>query len=152
MSRLTKRVKCNVPTIVLKMLGIEDVPTESVEIIKTDSEPCDSVCEQYEYECSECPINEAFVKLAHYEDLEEQGRLTDWKRTSEEKPDSTRHLIAAYGEIISHYGYYLKPKDKWFTDWTCEKEMDEPMFWTDMPEPPKESLYTECCAKMEVAE
>ena len=93
--------------------------------------------------------NEAYYKLQHYEDLEEQGRLTDWKRTSEEKPDSTRHLIAAYGEIISHYGYYLKPKDKWFTDWTCEKEIDEPMFWMDMPEPPKESLYSECCANMD---
>ena len=54
----------------------------------------------------------------------------------------------AYGEIISHYGYYLKPKDKWFTDWTCEKEMDAPMFWMDMPDPPKESLHGECCAKL----
>ena len=73
MSRLTKVGKSNVPPVVLKMLGIEDVPTECVEIIKTDSNPCNSVCEQYV--CSECPIYEAFVKLAHYEDLEEQGRL-----------------------------------------------------------------------------
>lgn len=77
MSRLTKRIKSNVPTIVLKMLGIEDVPTECVEIIKTDSDPCNSVCEQYE--CSECPINEAFEKLAYYEDLEEQDRLIEQK-------------------------------------------------------------------------
>lgn len=75
MSRLTKIGKSNVPPVVLKMLGIEDVPTECVEIIKTDSNPCNSVCEQYV--CSECPIDEAFVKLAHYEDLEEQGRLVE---------------------------------------------------------------------------
>ena len=75
MGRLTKRVKSNVPPLVLKMLDIEEVPTEDVEIIKADSDTCNSVCEQYE--CSECPINEAFEKLAHYEDLEEQGRLID---------------------------------------------------------------------------
>ena len=91
-------------------------------------------------------------KLAHYEDLEEQGRLIDWKRTSEEKPGSTRHVIVADGAIISHYGYYLKPKDKWFTDWTCEKEIDAPMFWADMPEPPEESLHSDCCAKMDEVE
>lgn len=93
-----------------------------------------------------------YNKLAHYEDLEEQGRLIDWKRTSEEKPDSTRHLIVAYGEIISHYGYYLKPKDKWFADWTCEKELDAPIFWADMPDPLEESLHSGCCAKMDKVE
>jgi hypothetical protein len=87
-------------------------------------------------------------ELQHYKDLEEQGRLIDWKRTSEEKPNSTRHLIAAYGEIISHYAYYLKPKDKWFTDWTCEKELDAPIFWADMPDPPEESLHNDCVAKL----
>lgn len=76
----------------------------------------------------------------------------DWKRTSEEKPSSTRHVIVADGAIISHYGYYLKPKDKWFTDWMCEKEIDAPMFWMDVPEPPKESLCGECCAKMDEVE
>ena len=95
---------------------------------------------------------EMIKKLAHYEDLEEQGRLIDWKRTSEEKPGSTRHVIVADGAIISHYGYYLKPKDKWFTDWTCEKEIDAPMFWADMPEPPEESLHSDCCAKMDEVE
>lgn len=100
--------------------------------------------------CDDCKWCLAIVeKLARYEDLEEQGRLIDWKRTSEEKPGSTRHVIVADGAIISHYGYYLKPKDKWFTDWTCEKEIDAPMFWADMPEPPEESLHGDCCAKME---
>lgn len=94
----------------------------------------------------------ALKKLAELEDLEEQGRLIDWKRTSEEKPGSTRHVIVADGAIISHYGYYLKPKDKWFTDWTCEKEIDAPMFWMDMPEPPKESLHGDRCAKMDEVE
>ena len=86
-------------------------------------------------------------ELEHYKDLEEQGRLIDWKRTSEEKPDSTRHLIVADGEIISHYGYYLKPKDQWFTNWKCEEEISTPMFWADMPDPPKESLHSECKAE-----
>jgi hypothetical protein len=97
-------------------------------------------------------IAEWLKELQHYKDLEEQGRLIDWRKTSEEKPDSTRHLIVAYGEIISHYGYYLKPKDKWFTDWTCEKEMDAPMFWADMPDPPEESLHGDCGAKMDEVE
>ena len=88
-------------------------------------------------------------ELQHYKDLEEQGRLIDWRKTSEEKPDSTRHLIVADGEYISHYGYYLKPKDKWFTNWKCEEEISAPMFWADMPEPPKESLHSECGTKGE---
>ena len=133
MSRLTEKVGYGAA---LKEVGMLD---------------CTRVCKsmmEYDNPCGMCPIQEATEKLAHYEDLEEQGRLIDWKRTSEEKPNSTRHLIAAYGEIISHYAYYLKPKDKWFTDWTCEKEIDAPMFWADMPDPPKESLCGECCAKM----
>lgn len=99
-----------------------------------------------------CTLADAVEKLAHYEDLEEQGRLIGWKRTSEEKPGSTRHVIVADGAIISHYGYYLKPKDKWFTDWTCEKEIDAPMFWMDMPEPPEEPLHGDCGAKMDEVE
>ena len=85
-------------------------------------------------------------KLAHYEDLEEAGGLMKWKKTSEEKPNSSRHLIVADGGIISHYGYYLKLKNKWFTNWKCEEEISEPMFWMDMPEPPKESLHSDCRA------
>lgn len=75
-----------------------------------------------------------------------------WKKTANEKPDSTRHLIVADGEIISHYGYYLKPKDKWYKTYECEEEIEEievPTYWMDMPKPPKESIYGECCAKMD---
>lgn len=97
-------------------------------------------------------ITAIFEKLAHYEDLEEQGRLIGWRKTAEEKPDSTRHLIVADGEIISHYGYYLKPKDKWFTNWKCEEEISTPIFWADMPEPPKESLHSDCGAKLKELE
>lgn len=75
MGRLTKHCKSNVSPLVLKMLDIEDVLTECIEIIKTDGDTCSSVCEEHECECSDCPINEAVKKLAHYEDLEEQGRL-----------------------------------------------------------------------------
>ena len=110
---------------------------------------CETVCQnQDDDSCADCPIQEVFEKLAHYEDLEEQGRLIDWRKTSEEKPDSTRHLIVADGEIISHYGYYLKPRDKWFTNWKCEEEISTPIFWADMPEPPKESLHSDCGAKL----
>jgi hypothetical protein len=121
----------------------------------------ESICDYCEYErnngCiktdpAKCVFSRTWNELQHYKDLEEQGRLIDWRKTSEEKPDSTRHLIVAYGEIISHYGYYLKPKDKWFTDWTCEKEMDAPMFWADMPDPPEESLHGDCGAKMDEVE
>lgn len=67
-----------------------------------------------------------------------------WKKTANEKPDSTRHLIVANGSLISHYGYYLKPKDKWYRTYECEEEIEVPAFWMDMPEPPKESIYGEC--------
>ena len=115
-----------------------------------NSAPWASTEERAEWWRNKC--YEVFEELEHYRHLEEQGRLIDWKRTSEEKPGSTRHVIVADGAIISHYGYYLKPKDKWFTDWTCEKEIDAPMFWADMPEPPEESLHSDCCAKMDEVE
>lgn len=67
-----------------------------------------------------------------------------WKKTANEKPDSTRHVIVANGSLISHYGYYLKPKDKWYRTYECEEEIEVPAFWMDMPEPPKESIYGEC--------
>lgn len=117
MSRLTNRVKCNVATIVLKMLGIEDVPTESVEIIKTDSEPCDSVCEQYEYECSECPINEAFVKLAHYEDLEEQGKLIELPCAV---GDTVWLIGKNYKKCTNHYDCEHYDYNEYLITW-CEK-------------------------------
>lgn len=47
---------------------------ENIFIKKVINESCESVCFN-EYDCRECPIQEAFEKLAHYEDLEEQGKL-----------------------------------------------------------------------------
>ena len=67
-----------------------------------------------------------------------------WKKTANEKPASTRHLIMANGSLISHYGYYLKPKDKWYKTYECEEEIEVPTYWMDMPDPPKESIYGEC--------
>lgn len=67
-----------------------------------------------------------------------------WKKTANEKPDSTRHLIVANGSLISHYGYYLKPKDKWYKNASCEEEIEVPTYWMDMPKTPKESIYGEC--------
>ena len=37
---------------------------------------CKNICE-HEMFCDMCPIQEAIDKLAHYEDLEEQGRLIE---------------------------------------------------------------------------
>lgn len=68
-----------------------------------------------------------------------------WKKTTEEKPNSTKHLIVTDGGLISHYGYYVKPKDKWYKTWECKEEIPEPYFWMDMPEPPSESILDECC-------
>lgn len=138
MSRLTKIGKSNVPPVVLKMLGIEDVPTECVEIIKTDSNPCNSVCEQYV--CSECPIDEAFVKLAHYEDLEEQGRLIElpcavgdkvytierhcpkpWKK---EYCDDARKILREDScSVCPHRTAYIATHEFDFDDLTYESEI-----------------------------
>lgn len=49
---------------------------ENTFIKKVINESCESVCLN-EYDCGDCPIQEAFEKLAHYEDLEEQGRLIE---------------------------------------------------------------------------
>ena len=69
-----------------------------------------------------------------------------WKYTADEKPDSTRHVIVAFDfSDISHYGYYLEPKDKWYTDWTCTNETPEPKAWMEMPEIPKGIRCGECC-------
>ena len=68
-----------------------------------------------------------------------------WKKTTEEKPNSTKHLIVTDGGLISHYGYYVKPKNKWYKTWECKEEIPEPSFWMDMPEPPPESILDECC-------
>ena len=68
-----------------------------------------------------------------------------WKKTTEEKPNSSRHLIVTDGGLISHYGYYVKPKNKWYKTWECKEEIPEPSFWMDMPEPPPESILDECC-------
>ena len=75
---------------------------------------------------------------------EQEGPKGRWYKTSEEKPDSTRHIIYANGGLISHYGYYLKGKDKWYTNSSCTTEIDEPIMWTEMPDVPEESRMA-CC-------
>ena len=75
MSRLTKRVRCDVSPMILKLLNLEETPEECIEVVGTDSKTCDEVCE--ENQCSSCVLSAVFEKLAHYEDLEEQGRLIE---------------------------------------------------------------------------
>lgn len=77
---------------------------------------------------------------------EPEQKKGKWNYTADEKPDSTRHVIIAFGfRDISHYGYYLSPKDKWYTDWTCTTETPEPKAWMEMPEIPKDVRCDECC-------
>lgn len=62
MSRLTKRV------------------IDEVFLCDAESSICKEICESmdnFDHPCEVCQINEALKKLAHYEDLEEQGRLIE---------------------------------------------------------------------------
>ena len=68
-----------------------------------------------------------------------------WKYVVNEKPTSSKHVIVAFDfSDISHYGYYLEPKDKWYTDWTCTNETPEPKAWMEMPKIPKGIRCGEC--------
>ena len=68
-----------------------------------------------------------------------------WHWTSEEKPNSSKHCIYSYGNIGTGYGYYLKLKDKWYTDWKCIEEIYTPLLWRDMPDTPEEYLIGDTC-------
>lgn len=79
MSRLTKRLGDQV---ILKEVGITD---------------CGKICDRrkdFDNPCDECPIDDAFRKLAHYEALEEQGRLI----TLPCKVGDTVYAIRHYGK------------------------------------------------------
>ena len=68
-----------------------------------------------------------------------------WKYVGNEKPTSSKHVIVAFDfSDISHYGYYLEPKDKWYTDWTCTNETPEPKVWMEMPEIPDNIRCGDC--------
>lgn len=75
--------------------------------------------------------------------LEQNRTINNLIDLIDEKPKSSRHIIYSDGSPTSHYGYYLKPKDKWYTDRTHEKEIDEPIAWTDMPDVPNEFVMGE---------
>ena len=45
-------------------------------IEKVANKYCEDVCSSRN-RCNDCPIRDAFNKLAHYEELEEQGRLIE---------------------------------------------------------------------------
>ena len=79
--------------------------------------------------------------------IEEQPRVGEWKRTAEEKPDYTRHVIITYGSSrhASKYGYYFKKEDKWYRDHRCIEEIEPPYAWTEMPEVPEEFVCGMCC-------
>lgn len=75
MSRLTRRVRSDVSPMILKLMNLEEVPTECIEVIGTDSKTCDEVCR--ENQCGSCVLSAVFEKLAHYEDLEDDGKLVE---------------------------------------------------------------------------
>ena len=58
MERLTERI-----------ISYSDI----IEIKKVGNKRCKAICD--EVDCKVCPVNDAFKKLAEYEDLEEQGLL-----------------------------------------------------------------------------
>ena len=60
---------------------------EGIYLIKTGYQNCENYCETRD-SCDDCAIQEALDKLAHYEDLEEQGRLIEQKHGTWESLDS----------------------------------------------------------------
>lgn len=54
---------------------------------------CGEMCEEKDGDCSECPIQKAFNKLAEYEDLEEKGLLVKLPCKVGDK----------YFEIVTHF-------------------------------------------------
>lgn len=68
-----------------------------------------------------------------------------WHITNDDKPKSSKHCIYSEGFLGTHYGYYLKPKDKWYKDYTCKEEIDTPKLWREMPDTPEDYLLGETC-------
>lgn len=46
-----------------------------IQIKECGNKICSEICEDHEISCDDCPISEAFDKLAKYEDLEENREL-----------------------------------------------------------------------------
>lgn len=109
-------------------------PQEAIETIKI------ALAEvEWEY-----PMDYAVAFETAIEALEKQDN-EQWHWTAEEKPNSSKHCIYSYGNIGTGYGYYLKPKDKWYTDWKCIEEIYTPLLWRDMPDTPEEYLIGDTC-------
>ena len=66
-----------------------------------------------------------------------------WYFTSERKPSYTRVILYTDGSATAKYGYYVKPRDKWYTDVSCEKEMREPIAWREVPDVPEKFFMME---------
>ena len=58
------------------MKRLTEIQSAGYDLKELNSEWCNKYCEkQKTYTCNECGIYQAIQKLAHYENLEEQGRL-----------------------------------------------------------------------------
>ena len=92
-------------------------------------------------------VNNSIHKNDLAEVIANLPKVGEWKRTEEEKPDYTRHVIITYGSSrhASKYGYYLKGEDKWYRDHRCIEEIEPPYAWTEMPEVPEEFVCGVCC-------
>ena len=66
-------------------------------IEKVANKYCEDVCSSRN-RCNDCPIRDAFNKLAHYEDLEEQGRLIEVVKCKD---------CSCFEEITAAYNYYF---------------------------------------------
>ena len=98
---------------------------------------CRSVCDEmseYKQPCDVCPINEAFKKLAHYEDLEEVLRTT----LTEEAANAILSSPHDFKEWIERGQFYVRKIEEqavdfgYLSDWYISSvdEYDEPV-WTE---------------------
>ena len=89
-----------------------------IEIKKCNHEMCRETCESVSG-CANCPIQEAIIKLASYEDAEEQGLLIRLPVAIGSRVYSpTRDFVSEY--TICGIEIY---KEGFFFNWICEKGM-----------------------------
>lgn len=53
----------------------ERLTDNNKELIKCSGYTCEEICHIHPHTCTDCPIEQGIIKLAEYEELEEQGLL-----------------------------------------------------------------------------
>lgn len=100
--------------------ALRELGTFNKENVCIDCASCAACCEEFNFircDCSDCPIQKAFDKLAAYEDAEEQGLLLMLPVTIGSIVYSvTRDFISEY--TVCNIEKY---KEGFFFNWVCEK-------------------------------